>query len=132
MKKTILMLGAASLIGVTACKKNEIFGTETSKKESSVASEEKTSPGSGVTVDGVEVPKFSNQEVQQFATEYAHIVSEMSAASRSGDVAKSQELTAKAQEWTTKNASWSSNMTPDDSKLWTDFLTKLSAAEREK
>jgi hypothetical protein len=130
MKKTILMLGAVSLICVTACKNEEASKVERAKTESSVAPEEKVI-GSGVTVDGVQVPKFSNPEVQQFATEYAHMVSEMSAASKAGDVAKSQELTAKSQEWTAKNAAWSSKMTPEDSKLWTDFITKLSEAERE-
>jgi hypothetical protein len=130
MKKTILMLGAVALICVAACKQ-EGSKAERTTTESSVASEEKVSNGSGVTVDGVQVPKFSNPEVQQFATEYAHMVSEMSAASKAGDVAKSQELTAKSQEWTAKNAAWSSKMTPEDSKLWTDFITKLSEAERE-
>ena len=126
MKKTILMLGAVTLICVTACKKEDAPKTVTA-----VTSEEKIVKGSGVTIDGVQVPKFSNPEVQQFATEYAHMVSEMTAASKAGDVAKSQELTAKSQEWTAKNASWSSKMTPEDSKLWTDFITKLSEAERE-
>jgi hypothetical protein len=129
MKKTILMLGAVALICVTACKEDALKA-ERAKTESSVGSEEKISNGSGVTVDGVQVPKFSNPEVQQFATEYAKMVSEMSAASRAGDVAKSQELTAKSQEWTAKNASWSAKMTPEDSKLWTDFITELSEAER--
>ncbi|MDF2932266.1 MAG: hypothetical protein K0R36_1597 [Chryseobacterium sp.] len=131
MKKTILMLGAVVLICITACKKEEASKTESPKTENSVASEEKVSNGSGVTVDGVQVPKFSNPEVQQFASEYATMVSEMSAASKAGDVAKSQELTAKSQEWTAQHASWSSKMTPEDSKLWTDFITKLSEAQRE-
>jgi len=130
MKKAILLLGAVALISVTACKNSDASKAERTKTESSVVAEEKVN-GSGVIVDGVQVPKFSNPEVQQFATEYATMVSEMSAASKAGDVAKSQELTAKSQEWTAKNAAWSSKMTPEDSKLWTDFITKLSEAERE-
>lgn len=131
MKKTILMLGAVALFCVTACKKEDALEPWNSKTESSVAPKEKVSNGSGVTVSGVQVPKFSNPEVQQFATEYATMVSEMSAASKAGDVAKSQELTAKSQEWTAKHATWSSKMTSEDSKLWTDFITKLSEAQRE-
>jgi len=131
MKKTILMLGAVALFCITACKKEEAFKMEGSKTENAVSYEEKI-VSSGVVVDGVSIPKFSNPEVQQFATEYANMVSEMSAASKEGDVAKSQELTAKSQEWTAKNSAWSSKMTAEDSKLWTDFITKLSEAEREK
>jgi len=130
MKKIILMLGAVALLCITACQK-ETSGTAGSEKGNAAASEEKI-VNSGVIIDGVAIPKFSNPEVQQFATEYATMVSQMAAAAKSDDVAKIEELKAKSQEWTAAHGEWSSKMTPQDSKLWTYFITELSQAERKK
>ncbi|MBW7676266.1 hypothetical protein [Chryseobacterium chendengshani] len=131
MKKTILMLSAVALICITACKNTKASKAESLQAENSAVPEKNVSETSGVTIDGVPVPKFSNPEVQEFATEYATMVSEMAAASKAGDVPKSLELTEKSKEWTAQHANWSSKMTSGDSKLWTDFIAKLSEAQRE-
>jgi len=137
MKKLILSLCTVALISMTSCEKKEAAKTETSPKENTVsngdkATGEKTSTDAPKTVNGVEVPKFSNPEAQKFADEYAAYMSEMMAASKSGDTAKIQELSAKSQEWAKKQSEYAAKMTPEDAKLWTDFAMKVSQAQMPK
>ncbi|CAD7800697.1 hypothetical protein CHRY9390_00667 [Chryseobacterium aquaeductus] len=123
MKKITLFLTAFALVCTTACKKDDT-------KKSVI--EEKVSTKTYATFDGVAVPQFSNQEVQKFAIEYATMVTEMTAASKSGDIAKIDALAEKSKEWTSKQAAWQSKMTSQDSQLWADFVTRLSEAQRTK
>ena len=123
MKKITLFLAAFALVSTTSCKRDD------TKK---LAIEKKVSITTNATFDGVAVPQFSNQEVQKFAIEYATMVTEMTAASKSGDIAKIDALAEKSKEWTSKQSAWQSKMTPQDSQLWADFVTKLSEAQRTK
>lgn len=133
MKKIILSLGAVALISVTACKKEttktETPATENSTAETSGKTEETASTEAPTSINGIEIPKFSNPDVQKFATEFAKFSAENMEAAKSGDAAKIQELTAKAQEWGTKQAALTAKMTPEDVKLWSDFAMKLSQAQ---
>ena len=135
MRKLSLTLGLAGMVLLTACKKEEAKTTDTSAApvESTASTPAaKESTAAPTTVNGVEVPKFSIPEMQQFANDYAAYVSETMAASKSGDAAKIQELNAKAQEWATKQSSLAGKMTPDDAKLWSEFAMKLVQAQQPK
>lgn len=132
MKKIILTFGAVALLCATSCEKKESTKSETPTKENSTATEEKVSSEAPKTINGVEIPKFSNPDAQKFADEYATFMGEMTEASKSGDAAKIQELAAKSQEWSTKQAEMASKMTPEDAKLWSDFAMKLSQAQMPK
>lgn len=137
MKKIILSVSAVVLIGMTSCEKKDATKTDTTPTENTASTDNKTtteSPSTNApkTVMGVEVPKFSNPEAQKFAEEYANYMSEMMAASKSGDAAKIQELSAKSQEWTKKQTEYASKMTPEDAKLWSEFVMKISQAQMPK
>ncbi|MFC7346281.1 hypothetical protein ACFQO9_06035 [Chryseobacterium zhengzhouense] len=137
MKKIILMIGVVTLFSVTSCEKKESTKSETPVTESSTSTEsqpaqEQTSTETPKTVLGVEVPKFSNPDAQKFADEYATFMAEVTEASKSGDAAKIQAISAKSQEWAKKQADMAAKMTPEDAKLWTDFAMKLSQAQMPK
>lgn len=136
MKKIILTLSAVALLTVTSCDKKEATktdaGTENTAATDANSAEANMTPEAPKTVNGVEVPKFSNPEAQKFANEYADYMSEMMAASKSGDTAKIQELSAKSQEWAKKQSEYAAKMTPEDAKLWTDFAMKVSQAQMPK
>lgn len=131
------MLGAVTLFSATSCEKKDAVKTDTPTTENSTSTEEQpagetTSTEAPKTINGVEVPKFSNPETQKFADEYATFMAEMTEASKSGDAAKIQALSAKSQEWAKKQSEMASKMTPEDTKLWTDFAMKLSQAQMPK
>lgn len=136
MKKIILTLSAVALFTVTSCEKKEAVktdaGTANTSSTDGKTADANSTPETPKTVNGVEVPKFSNPDAQKFANEYADYMSEMMAASKSGDTAKIQELTAKSQEWATKQSEYAAKMTPEDAKMWTDFAMKVSQAQMPK
>lgn len=128
----MLTFGVVALFFATSCEKKESTKIETPTTENSTAADEKAASEIPKTINGVEVPKFSSPEVQQFADEYATFMSEMTAASKSGDAAKIQELSLKTQEWAEKQTELASKWTPEDAKLWSDFAMKLSQAQMPK
>lgn len=132
MKKIILTFGAVALFCATSCEKKESTKTETPATENTASTDEKTSAEAPKTINGVEIPKFSNPDAQKFADEYATFMGEMTEASKSGDAAKIQQLAAKSQEWSTKQTEMASKMTAEDAKLWSDFAMKLSQAQMPK
>lgn len=130
MKKVFLTLTVIGLVTLTSCddtKKAE----ETTVENTEVAPE--TEPAVETEVETtatatVEVPKFSNGDVQKFADEYGAFYSEMIAAAKSGDQAKMQELQGKAVEWAQKSQEFTQKMTAEDMKLWSDWAQKLATA----
>lgn len=139
MKKNILTFGAVALLCATSCDKKETTKTDGASTEKSTEKDSTTTEGTTATnaeapktINGVEVPKFSNADTQKFADEYATFMGEMTKATKSGDVSKIQAFTAKSQEWAKKQAEMASKMTPEDTKLWTDFAMKLSQAQMPK
>lgn len=131
MKKIILTIAAVGLITATACKKEEVKTTDNAVIENGTTEMPPVvNNETAANVGGVEVPKFSNPDVQQFANEYAEYVNESMAAAKSGDAAKVQELTAKSQEWSAKQSALGSKMTPEDAKLFSDFSMKLVQAQQ--
>lgn len=131
MKKVFLALTVIGLVTLTSCddkKKAE----ETTVENTEVAPETEPTVETEVETTAtatVEVPKFSNADVQKFADEYGAFYSEMIAASKAGDQAKLTELQNKAVEWAQKSQEWATKMTPEDAKLWAEWAQKLAAAQ---
>lgn len=130
MKKVFLALTVIGLVTLTSCddkKKVEETTventTETPETEPAVETEVETT-----ATASVEVPKFSNADVQKFADEYGAFYSEMIAAAKAGDQAKMTELQGKAVEWAQKSQTFTQKMTAEDMKLWTDWAQKLATA----
>ena len=130
MKKVILSTLFASAVVFTSCKKEEpkvetttettTSTTETTPTETNTAEDINTSVGE------VEVPKMSNPEAQKFVDEYAAFTKEQINAVKSGDATKIQEFSTKAQEWATKAQTYASKLTPEDQKLWAEYVTKVT------
>lgn len=132
MKKVFLALTVIGLVSLTSCDdkkstdKESVETTETTPgttEEPAVETEVETT-----ATATVEVPKFSNADVQKFANEYGEFYSEMIAAAKSGDQAKMTELQGKAVEWAQKSQEFTQKMTAEDMKLWTDWAQKLATA----
>ena len=129
MKKVFLALTVIGLVTLTSCddkKKAEettVENTETTPEaDPAVETEVETT-----ATTTVEVPKFSNSDVQKFADEYGAFYSEMIAASKAGDQAKLTELQGKAVEWAQKSQTFTQKMTAEDMKLWSDWAQKLAS-----
>lgn len=119
MKKILL---TAILVGsLVACDK-KAESTDSPAPEASTT-ETAVTPEASANTNTV---KFSNPEVQKVADEYATFVKEYVAAYKSGDATKIADLAKKQQEWTTKLTSSMSSMTPEDVKVWTEYMQKLS------
>lgn len=119
MKKILL---TAILVGsLVACDK-KAESTDSPAPEASTT-ETAVTPEASANTNTV---KFSNPEVQKVADEYATFVKEYVAAYKSGDATKIADLAKKQQEWTTKLTSSMSAMTPEDVKVWTEYMQKLS------
>ena len=121
MRKIILTLGAVALLSVTACKKEE-----TAKTEISASAE------TPIVVNGIEVPKFNSADAQKSANEYAGYYSEILEASKSGDAAKAKEMYTKLEEWSVKQTEIASKMTPEDTKIFSEFIAKLAKSQKVK
>jgi len=119
MKKILL---TAILVGsLVACDK-KAESTDSPAPEANTT-ETAVTPEASANTNTV---KFSNPEVQKVADEYATFVKEYVAAYKSGDATKIADLAKKQQEWTTKLTSSMSAMTPEDVKVWTEYMQKLS------
>lgn len=119
MKKILL---TAILVGsLVACDK-KAESTDSPAPEASTT-ETAVTPEASANTNTV---KFSNPEVQKVADEYATFVKEYVAAYKSGDATKIADLAKKQQEWTTKLTNSMSSMTPEDVKVWTEYMQKLS------
>lgn len=131
MKKVFLTLAVAGLVTLTSCDKKETDPAVETTTETTTETDAQTEAPVTETkaTASVEVPKFSNAEVQKFADDYAAFSAEMIAAANAGDQAKLSELQTKAVEWAQKANEFSQKMTPEDAKLWADWAQKLAAAQ---
>lgn len=75
----------------------------------------------------IEVPKFSNEEVQKFADEYNYFYYEMIEAAKAGDKKKMNDLQTRAVEWAQKSQEFTQLMTPEDIQKWSDWAQQLAA-----
>ena len=133
MKKLVFALGAVAMLSMVSCGKKETpaekpaaeaAADSTAQEAAQPAAEEKAAEG----VAGVlsEVPKFSNEENQKFAEEYAAYYKEVLEAAKAKDAAKSAELAQKAQDLAKSAQEKMTKMTPEDAKVWGEWAQKIA------
>lgn len=129
MKKVFLTFAVAGLVTLTSCDKKADPAVETTTETTTETNPETEAPVTQTEATAeVDVPKFSNSDVQKFADEYASFYAEMIAAAKAGDQAKVSELQTKAVEWAQKSQEFTSKMTPEDARLWAEWAQKLATA----
>ena len=132
MRKLVFALGAVAMLSMVSCGKKETPAeqpaTEETAKEGEAteqpAAEEKAAEGVAGALS--EVPKFSNEETQKFAEEYAAYYKEVLEAAKAKDAAKSAELAQKAQDLAKSAQEKMTKMTPEDAKVWGEWAQKIA------
>ena len=135
MKKLVFALGAVAMLSMVSCGKKETPAEKPATEEAAAdstaqeaaqpAAEEKAAEGVAGALS--EVPKFSNEETQKFAEEYAAFQKEAIEAAKAKDAAKVAELTQKAQEWAKSAQEKVLKMSPEDQKVWAEWAQKIAA-----
>ena len=132
MKKLVFTLGAVAMLSMVSCGKKETPAekpaTEEAAKEGEAteqpAAEEKAAEGVAGALS--EVPKFSNEEVQKFAEEYAAYYKEVLEASKAKDAAKVAELGQKGQDLAKSAQEKMTKMSAEDAKVWGEWAQKIA------
>jgi hypothetical protein len=133
MKKLVFALGAVAMLSMVSCGKKETpaekpaaeaAADSTAQEAAQPAVEEKAAEGVAGALS--EVPKFSNEETQKFAEEYAAYYKEVLEAAKAKDAAKSAELAQKAQDLAKSAQEKMTKMTPEDAKAWGEWAQKIT------
>ena len=132
MKKLVFALGAVAMLSMVSCGKKETPAekpaTEEAAKEGEAteqpAAEEKAAEGVAGALS--EVPKFSNEETQKFAEEYAAYYKEVLEASKAKDAAKIAELGQKGQDLAKSAQEKMTKMSAEDAKVWGEWAQKIA------
>ena len=133
MKKLVFALGAVVMLSMVSCGKKETpaekpaaeaAADSTAQEAAQPAVEEKAAEGVAGALS--EVPKFSNEETQKFAEEYAAYYKEVLEAAKAKDAAKSAELAQKAQDLAKSAQEKMTKMTPEDAKAWGEWAQKIT------
>ena len=133
MKKLVFALGAVAMLSMVSCGKKETpaekpateaAADSTAQEAAQPAAEEKAAEGVAGALS--EVPKFSNEETQKFAEEYAAYYQEVLEAAKAKDAAKSAELAQKAQDLAKSAQEKMTKMTPEDAKVWGEWAQKIA------
>ena len=133
MKKLVFALGAVVMLSMVSCGKKETpaekpaaeaAADSTAQEAAQPAAEEKAAEGVAGALS--EVPKFSNEETQKFAEEYAAYYKEVLEAAKAKDAAKSAELAQKAQDLAKSAQEKMTKMTPEDAKVWGEWAQKIA------
>lgn len=118
MKKTLFSVIAIALFAViTSCQSNQ---KETTDGDSTTASQ--SIPGAAVAAD---IPKFSSEEVNEGFAKFEPLKQEYIAALKSKDEAKIKAVNDKYIEWIKVAVTWGNKLTQEESKLHTDYYSKL-------
>ena len=134
MRKLVFALGAVAMLSMVSCGKKETPAekpaTEEAAKEGEATEQpaaEGEKPAEGEAAGALsEVPKFSNEEVQKFAEEYAAYYKEVFEANKAKDAAKLAELGQKGVDFAKSAQEKLTKMTPEDAKLWADWAQKIA------
>jgi len=132
MRKLVFALGAVAMLSMVSCGKKETPAekpaTEEAAKEGEAteqpAAEEKAAEGVAGALS--EVPKFSNEETQKFAEEYAAYYKEVLEASKAKDAAKVAELGQKGQDLAKSAQEKMTKMSAEDAKVWGEWAQKIA------
>ena len=134
MRKLVFALGAVAMLSMVSCGKKETPAEQpaTEATADSVAQEAEQAAVEGEKVAEnvadafADVPKFSNEEVQKFAEEYAAYYKEVFEANKAKDAAKLAELGQKGVDFAKSAQEKLTKMTPEDAKLWADWAQKIA------
>ena len=133
MKKLVFALGAVAMLSMVSCGKKETPAEQpateaaadtTAQETAEPAAEEKAAEGVAGALS--EVPKFSNEETQKFAEEYAAYYKEVLEAAKAKDAAKSAELAQKAQDLAKSAQEKMTKMSAEDAKVWGEWAQKIA------
>ena len=132
MKKLVFALGAVVMLSMVSCGKKETPAEQPATEEAAKEGEAAEQPAAeekaaeGVANAFADVPKFSNEEVQKFAEEYAAYYKEVFEANKAKDAAKLAELGQKGVDFAKSAQEKLTKMTPEDAKLWADWAQKIA------
>ena len=134
MKKLVFALGAVAMLSMVSCGKKETPAEKPATEEAAAdstaqetaepAAEEKAAEGVAGALS--EVPKFSNEETQKFAEEYAAYYKEVLEASKAKDAAKVAELGQKGQDLAKSAQEKMTKMSAEDAKVWGEWAQKIA------
>lgn len=128
MKKVLFALSIVGLTAMVSCKKEEVK-VETESVDTSTSATDAPVVEETTTTTTVEVPKFSTNELQTFASDYAKYSEDVIKASQDNDASKLADLQGKAGEWSAKAKEAAAKMTPEDAQKWADFSKALADAQ---
>ena len=132
MRKLVFALGAVAMLSMVSCGKKETPAEQPATEEAAKEGEATEQPAAeekaaeGVANAFADVPKFSNEEVQKFAEEYAAYYKEVFEANKAKDAAKLAELGQKGVDFAKSAQEKLTKMTPEDAKLWADWAQKIA------
>lgn len=130
-----LAVAVFGMIAATSCKKDTqesvtdaIEQTTDDAVENAQSTLNQVTEAAKTAAEGtIDIPQFSNEDVQKFASEYANYYSNLMTAAQSGDAEKLQELTKQGVDWAKKASEFTQKMTPEDSQKWIEWTNKLRA-----
>lgn len=132
MKKIILAVAVFGFISATSCKNEGSNGIETRAEQAledagqqAVDMEEQAANIKSAEQEAIEVPEFSNEQVQNFANDYAKYFEELLNATKSKNTEKTVELTRQGIEWTKKANEITQGMNEEDTQKWTEWTNRL-------
>ena len=132
MKKLVFALGAVAMLSMVSCGKKETPAEQPATEETAKGGEATEQPAAeekaaeGVAGALSEVPKFSNEETQKFAEEYAAYYKEVLEASKAKDAAKIAELGQKGQDLAKSAQEKMTKMSAEDAKVWGEWAQKIA------
>lgn len=131
MKKVFLAFTVIGLVTLTSCKtedKKVEEVTENAAEETTQTAVEAVETMENTETAILEVPQFSNPEVQKFANEYAAYTKEVIDAMTNKDAAKAMELQKQSVEWAQKAQGYTQKMTAEDKTAWENWTKKIAEA----
>jgi len=134
MKKLVFALGAVAMLSMVSCGKKETpaekpaaeAATDSTAQETAQPAAEGEKAVEAVAGALSEVPKFSNEETQKFAEEYAAYYKEVLEASKAKDAAKIAELGQKGQDLAKSAQEKMTKMSAEDAKVWGEWAQKIA------
>ena|SRR5690606_13645563 len=130
MKKVFLAFAVLGLVTLNSCKKEDRVKnvTENTAEETAQEAAETAETMENTAATVMNIPQFSNKEVQKFAEEYAAYYREIEVAAKEGKQAKIDELQQQSVEWAQKAKQHTQNMTAEEMQTWNDWTQKIAAA----
>lgn len=133
MKKILLVFAAVGFISFMSCKDTAKSAMEDVEEttDQAIVSATGAAQKAGTTIDelqnvAVEVPTFSNPELQKFADEYGEFFQQVRYAAQTGDEQQLLNLQNEAPNWTKRLEDYTQQMTPEDMEKWEEWSKKIA------